>query len=147
MWDIKDMIYSISFILFSIITCNISLLHTNDNILGISIRVISALSGIYIVFYLCYRYRDIINKSVFAYLGTYTLEIYYVHSLFIRVMDIDNKLPLFTIKGFTNSIILLATLSIFTWFLIIAIKSSKIMNFIIFGKGNMNIDKVNLKLR
>lgn len=129
-----DIMYAVCLFVFAILVYNFTFLNMEDNLLGISIRIISALSGIYILTYICYMYKDKLKNTMLAYIGKNTLEIYYVHSLLVRIMDIDNNAPLFTIKGFFNSSILLLMLSLFTYIIIITVKSNKITNFIIFGK-------------
>ncbi|MGV8905507.1 MAG: acyltransferase family protein [Acetobacterium sp.] len=132
---IKEIFYAVSLFLFAYITCNVTLLYLIDNLWGTIIRFVVASSGIYVLVYLCYSYKEKINKTIFNYIGQYTLEIYFVHSLLVRIMNTDNDSPLFTIQGFLNSSILLLLLSVFTFFIIVLVKSSKIADFLIFGKN------------
>lgn len=131
---IKEISYAISLILFAIITCNFTLLNLQDNLLGTFIRFVAACCGTYMLTYICYRYEEKINKTKLSYIGQYTLEIYFVHSLLVRIMNADNNFPLFTVQGFLNSSILMMLLSLFTFIIIVILKSNKITDFIIFGK-------------
>lgn len=120
-------------ILFAFIVLNFDLYHCEDNILNITLRLVSGFCGNCILINLVYLYAEQLKKTKLAFIGRYTLEIYVTHVYFCSLFA-DNNYPFMTVNGFLNFLFSLSCTIFFSFLLICTIKGIPVLNFVFFGK-------------
>jgi len=105
-----------------------------DDYLGVSVRILSASSGIVILYNLSHWISNNKIGSIFSRIGRLTLEIYYVHILVARFMIFDTKLSLMTLEGLVFIVVVPILVLAISYAIICIIKLSALSDMIIFGK-------------
>lgn len=91
--------------------------------------------GTAVIFGAIYHLPDGWIKRSFAFIGTYTLEIYVLHFRFARILGIENAgLSLYSLKGFGAVLATFAIMSALTAFFILVLKQLAVTDFLLFGK-------------
>lgn len=129
-----EIVAAVCICIFVAVVFNVNLYLIEDNLVGISLRFIAALTGNYVLYYIIKRYSILFEKAKMATIGLYTLEIYvthmYTNNLFYGVAN--NKI--FTVNGFMTFTISLLCTSLCAVIIILTFKSIPIMNFLFYGK-------------
>lgn len=131
---IHDYGFLTSIITFLFIINKWSLLLIDDNLIGIIIKIIAALSGSYVLVFSVLYYKNIVNKTIIPKIGKYTLEIYFVHLFYINLMNIDNNYNLYSVLGLTNVMYSLILVCIYTFITICVFNSNKYTKIFFWGK-------------
>lgn len=111
-----------------------------DNIVGIIIRFILAISGSIIIYRLSCKMLHLKKGQPLQYIGNKTLEIYYIHSFLMRIIDIIPEKTLMSYYGIQKSILLSIVLIILIPIIYIIISENQYLSFVIFGKKTQNFN-------
>ncbi len=131
---ILDVLAALSVIVFFVINMKFSPSTAPDTIVNIAVRVVASLTGCFAVIRLVWHfYSESKAFAYLAYLGKYSLEIYYVHYLIYwylapttaKLLSLEGGLTLTVYYFILIGISLLVTKTV---------QASKLLNLVIFGK-------------
>lgn len=131
---VKDIIYLCCAVIFMTIIFKFDLFKSEDTVLSIFIRLTAALSGCIWLYNIIVKFTSLFIQIHASDLGKYTIEVYCVHVFVCSLMKVDSGYSLYSINGSLNALIALIFTIGLTTIIIIAIKSIKILNFVMFGK-------------
>lgn len=131
----KNIILGFSIAIFFIGGKFIKVLCIEDNIYGLVIRWFLGIAASIVIMELIYKiYNKKIKKEVILKIGRNTLEVYYVHTMLMNILDVEKANNLFSYQGISNVLIETLFISITCLLIINIIKLSNYANFIVFGK-------------
>lgn len=134
----KEIINFICVVIYIAIIYNFDLYRCTDNILSITLRIVSALTGNLILISLCFEFTENFERWKINRVGLYTLEIYAVHINVINLMEnnntIGNAFSLYSLNGFENFMIASFFMVVYTAIIIVILKFNKFTDFLMFGK-------------
>lgn len=135
---VRTILFPIAALVLAYIVINIDLYATEDNIFGISIRLVSALLAIFSLYETCSVFNKFFVNARLDVIGKYSLEVYTTHAMIIICLGLSNmeKAPtLLSDGGGIKFLQLLVTISCLTYVIILVIKGNKYLNRLFFGKG------------
>lgn len=117
----------------AILVWNIDLFSVSDNLVGILVRLVTAIMLFYVLLRVCRYWKDVLLKIHMAYFGRYTMELYVTHATLCAVFSVQAH-DLFSINGSAAFLITSMWLIILTVLLIVILKSNKYTNLLFYGK-------------
>ncbi|NLL79454.1 MAG: acyltransferase family protein [Clostridiales bacterium] len=130
----KRMIFWVGFVLFLILVVRFDMVYAHSRMEWL-LQMLASACGTYICFYGIYHLPQGKMKSLFSYLGMYTLEIYVLHFRFARILGKqDAGLSLYSIKGAGVGAVTFLIMSVLTAFFIFTLKKLAVTDFLLFGK-------------
>lgn len=132
--SVKDVLFAVAVLVFAAVICNVDLYTGGDGLMNISYRLIAGLCGMIALMYVVKRYQSSLQKTKLPTLGRYTLEVYCTHMYLNNLMSVDNMHDLCSVMGFVNFTAGLITCSLFTYLVIVILKSNRITNRLFYGK-------------
>lgn len=126
-------IYSISFLVFILIICNVTLMDTKDTLLGSMPRFAAAFTGIYCILFAMGKLKERGIKRVLCIFGKNSLELYYMHIFFFELME-KKEYGFYSLQGVANVLFAALFMLFYSIVLIWCVRASKGLNFIVFGK-------------
>lgn len=112
-----------------------------DTIIFIAIRFSLAIVGIVVVLHLTNIIYQNYKCKLIEKIGIMTLEVYYIHSFLLNVLNLNKAAQLMSLYGLINVTVVSIFIGIICPFLIFIIKSNSIVNFLIFGKKEVIEEK------
>lgn len=132
----KEVLVFISYIVYFFGSARIKVMAVPDNGLFIILRTILALAGIVVFLSVTYAIYCKSSCKYIEKIGVRTLEIYYVHSFLMNILDVEKTSLLMSTGGIINVLILTMFVCIGCYSIISIINVNAITAFVIFGKTN-----------
>ena len=129
-----EIVAAVCICIFVAVVFNVKLYLIEDNLVGISLRFIAALTGNYVLYYIIKRYSILFEKAKMATIGLYTLEIYVTHMYTNNLFYGWQIIKFLPVNGFMTFTISLLCTSLCAVIIILTFKSIPIMNFLFYGK-------------
>lgn len=133
-WIKKELIVFVCSSLYICGAYRFKVMDVSDTILNVAIRAVLAIVAIIA----CLNYFYIIYKNnscrMIETIGVNTLEIYYVHSFLLRILNIKPAEHLMSVAGITNTVILCVFVFVNCFIIVMIIKENKYLTYICFGK-------------
>ena len=122
-------------IIYSVLVSKINIYLLSDDMMGIPLRFLASILGVFIVVKTVYTVYNDNSKVMFflANIGQYTLELYYLHYLFIPYIA-QSSLPIFSHEGILSIVVYFSITMLLSFVFIKVISSSPYLSLVIFGK-------------
>ncbi len=131
LWDrIKEYLVFISLAIFVGIALNIDIIHDGN----IIVRYIAGITGNVVLLWVCNKYRESLMRCKLNVIGTYTLEIYATHVVFVRLMSGNVLSSLYSVSGFFCALVSFLLVCGLTFISIVVLRSNSLTNLIFYGK-------------
>lgn len=129
-----DVLAFVCFCIFAAITFNVNLYFIEDNLVGISLRLIAGITGNYVIYYIVKKMVVQLQRVKMGEIGMYTLEIYVTHMYTNHLFSEVANDAFFTVTGFLTFMVSLICTVVLTGILIVVMKNIPATNYLFYGK-------------
>ena len=105
-----------------------------DSLVYMGIRIVLALAGAGVLYRIAVYLSEKGKTLKLDVIGMFTLEIYYVHSFLLRVIDFEAEAKLMSYDAILKALVLAAFLMITIPIIITVIRNNKVLSVVVFGK-------------
>ena len=131
-----EFVGAICLVVWIIIIVRVKLYSLSDGGFDLIVRFVASISGCIALFVLCKKIILQKNRigNILKWFGTYSLEIYLLHSLLLNILELDVIPSFTTFSGILLTLVNFSLTIIITSVIIAVIKENRYLQFALFGK-------------